>query len=64
MIEPFPDLLRPFRYLASNDEQRASQLMEALSSPDYAAVWVARGGYGLTRILDRIDPAAVLPSRW
>jgi muramoyltetrapeptide carboxypeptidase len=62
-IDAFPDLLRPFRYLASNDDQRASQLMQALSSPDHAAVWIARGGYGLTRILDRIDPAAVVPDK-
>ena len=33
--------------------------MEALSSPDYAAVWIARGGYGLTRILDRLEPERI-----
>lgn len=60
VLAPFPDLLRPVRYLASDDDQRAGQLMEALSSPDYAAVWIARGGYGLTRILDRLDPRRIL----
>jgi muramoyltetrapeptide carboxypeptidase len=60
-LVPFPDLLRPVLYLASDDDQRAEQLMEALSSPEYAAVWIARGGYGLTRILDRLDPERILP---
>ena len=58
-LVPFPELLRPVRYLASDDDQRAGQLMEALSSPDYAAVWIARGGFGLTRILERLDPALI-----
>lgn len=54
LVRPFPDLLRPWRYLAADDDHRASQLLEALTSPDYGAVWIARGGFGLTRILDRI----------
>ncbi|MEQ1567522.1 MAG: LD-carboxypeptidase [Myxococcota bacterium] len=57
----FPDLLRPHRYLASDDGHRVAQLTEALSSPEWAAVWITRGGYGLTRILERIDPARVRP---
>lgn len=63
VIEPFPDLLRPFRYLASSDDQRSADLVKALASPEHAAVWIARGGYGLTRILDRIDPLGVVPSK-
>lgn len=62
VLVPLPDLLRPHRYLASSDDQRAAQLLEALGSPDYAACWIVRGGYGLTRILHRVDPAR-LPSR-
>jgi muramoyltetrapeptide carboxypeptidase len=53
---PFPDLLRPCRYLASPDDQRVAQLTEALTSDAWAAVWIVRGGYGLTRILHRLDP--------
>jgi muramoyltetrapeptide carboxypeptidase len=56
-IELFPDLLRPFRYFASNDEQRAAQLIEALCEPSWDAVWLARGGYGLTRLLGRVEAA-------
>lgn len=54
-----PELLSPYRYLAGDDDHRVAQLAEALASPEYAAVWIARGGYGLTRILDRIDPEQV-----
>ncbi len=56
-LDVFPDLLRPFRYLASSDEQRLGQLVEALASEEHAAVWIARGGSGLTRLLPRLDPA-------
>jgi muramoyltetrapeptide carboxypeptidase len=50
-----PGMLQPDRYLAAPDIVRLRQLQHALSDPSIAAVWAARGGYGLTRILDRID---------
>ncbi|MCA9571428.1 MAG: LD-carboxypeptidase [Myxococcales bacterium] len=56
-LRPLPGLLQPHRYLAAPDDVRLAHIVEALSDPAYAAVWVARGGYGLTRILDRLDPA-------
>jgi len=58
----FPDLLRPVRYLASSDEQRASQLVEALTDPGWTAVWIARGGFGITRILHALETVE-LPAR-
>ncbi|HET9274477.1 MAG TPA: LD-carboxypeptidase [Gemmatimonadales bacterium] len=42
-------------YLAGTDEERALDLQTALSDPEIDAVWCLRGGYGVTRILDRID---------
>lgn len=54
-LVPLPGLLQPHRYLASSDDHRLEQLQSALSDPRWAAVWIARGGYGLTRILDRLD---------
>lgn len=59
---PYPGMQRPWRYLAGEDDHRAAQLVDALTSPDWAAVWIARGGYGLTRILERV-PFADLPRR-
>lgn len=61
-IEPFPDMLRPERYLAAPDDVRLEQLVEALTSPNYGAVWIARGGYGLTRLIERL-PYGELPDR-
>jgi muramoyltetrapeptide carboxypeptidase len=42
-------------YLAGQDGDRAGDLGRALADPDLKAVWLARGGYGSQRILDRID---------
>ena len=42
-------------YFAGTDEQRLADLNGALRDPDVAAIWCIRGGYGTTRILDRVD---------
>lgn len=42
-------------HLAGTDQQRVDDLNDALRDPEVRAVWIGRGGYGLTRILDRID---------
>jgi len=42
-------------HLAGTDDQRVNDLNTALADPDIRAMWVTRGGYGLTRILDRVD---------
>ncbi|AMV36535.1 LD-carboxypeptidase [Planctomyces sp. SH-PL62] len=42
-------------YLNGTDEERAAELNEALRDPEARAVFACRGGYGLTRILDRLD---------
>ena len=44
----------PFGYLAGPDEHRARALNQALAS-DADAVVCLRGGYGVLRILDRVD---------
>lgn len=43
-------------FLAGSDERRTEELREALSDPDARAIVMARGGYGLTRILPFVDP--------
>lgn len=54
-VQPFNDMLRPRRYLAAPDQHRLDQLQLALRQPHWGAIWIARGGYGITRILDRLD---------
>jgi len=44
-------------YLAGRDEERLADLQHALADPRIDAVWCLRGGYGVTRILDRLDMA-------
>lgn len=46
-------------YLAGTDEDRAADLMWAMTEPGISAVLCVRGGYGCLRILDRLDPARV-----
>ena len=43
------------RYLAGTDAERASDLMRMFETPEVRAVFVARGGYGSGRLLDRLD---------
>jgi muramoyltetrapeptide carboxypeptidase len=42
-------------YLAGTDEDRTADFNRALRDPSVRALWLARGGYGLPRILDRLD---------
>lgn len=42
-------------YLAGTDAERLEDLNRALTADDVDAVWCLRGGYGVTRILDRVD---------
>jgi muramoyltetrapeptide carboxypeptidase len=51
----YGDIYRSRGYLAGDDATRAAELMAAFSDPETSAVWCARGGYGVARLLDRID---------
>ena len=46
-------------YLAGSDQARADELNAAIHNPKVRAIFPCRGGYGLTRILDRIDYAGL-----
>jgi muramoyltetrapeptide carboxypeptidase len=46
-------------HLAGVDAQRVHDLNAAIADPDVRAVWMTRGGYGLTRIVDQIDWATL-----
>jgi muramoyltetrapeptide carboxypeptidase len=54
-IKTYADLYRGQGYLAGDDATRAEELMAAFTDPDTATVWCARGGYGVVRLLERID---------
>jgi muramoyltetrapeptide carboxypeptidase len=44
-------------FLAGSDEQRLAALLGAIADDDARAVIMGRGGYGLLRIIARLDPA-------
>lgn len=52
-------------YLSGSDAERLADLQGALSDPSIKAILCARGGYGTTRILDKLDFTAFLTSpKW
>ena len=46
-------------YLSATDEVRAQELRDMIANPDIRAIILARGGYGITRILSLLDPDAL-----
>jgi muramoyltetrapeptide carboxypeptidase len=42
-------------YLSASDDKRRRDLQDAINDPDIRAILCARGGYGVTRIVDDID---------
>jgi len=54
-IKTYGDIYRSADYLAGDDVTRAQELMDAFADRETAAVWCARGGYGVVRLLERID---------
>ncbi|HEU5059989.1 MAG TPA: LD-carboxypeptidase [Kofleriaceae bacterium] len=53
------DIDRATGYLAGSDQRRAEELNRALRDPDVRAVWLARGGYGILRLLPLLDADAL-----
>ncbi len=54
-----PGLLTRHRYLAGSDERRLGELAAALADTGAHAVFCARGGYGMMRLLPRLESLAV-----
>ncbi|MDQ3426214.1 MAG: LD-carboxypeptidase, partial [Gemmatimonadota bacterium] len=46
-------------YFAGTDQERQDDLEAALQNPELDAIWCIRGGYGTTRIVDRVDYGAL-----
>lgn len=53
------DIGRARGFLAGDDERRADELNRALRDPDVRGIIMARGGYGIMRILADLDAAAL-----
>ncbi len=53
------DLFAASRFLAGDDARRHGELARALADEEAKAIWIARGGYGATRLLPQLDVDAV-----
>jgi len=51
----FPSVMMVHGYLSGPDEVRAADVNNAFADPDIDGIFCVRGGYGVTRILDRIN---------
>lgn len=47
--------LKQSGHFAGTDNERLSDLQEAMDKPDVKMIWALRGGYGSIRIVDRLD---------
>ena len=54
-----PNVARQYGYLAGTDDERLADLNDALADDAVDGVWCLQGGFGTTRILDRVDFAAL-----
>ncbi len=54
-VKTAPNLTRRKHYLAGNDELRLQWLEHFILDPEIDAIICIRGGYGLLRIIDKID---------
>jgi muramoyltetrapeptide carboxypeptidase len=50
-----PDITSSFRYFSGPNERRIGEFLEMLKSPDIAAIFCARGGYGSGHLIPRLD---------
>jgi muramoyltetrapeptide carboxypeptidase len=48
-----------FGYLAGSDDDRIADLNWALQDRSISAIWCIRGGFGVTRVLQRVDYPAI-----
>jgi muramoyltetrapeptide carboxypeptidase len=48
------NLYKKYNQFAGNDQERETDLQEALDNPEIKAIFCARGGYGTARIIDNI----------
>jgi muramoyltetrapeptide carboxypeptidase len=53
--QTYPSVFKRFGFLGGTDEERAADLNAALNDPQTRAIWCSRGGYGMQRIVDRLE---------
>jgi len=56
----YPDAFALHGQYAGTDEQRLHDLQEAINNPELKAIFCTRGGYGIHRIIDKLDFAKLI----
>lgn len=59
-VRVHPSAHQTLGYLAGDDATRLAAIYALLDDPSVDVLWAARGGYGLHRLVDRLDPARVV----
>jgi muramoyltetrapeptide carboxypeptidase len=54
-VKPAPNLTERYGYLAGDDATRAAAIMDLWRDPEVDALFSLAGGFGVTRLLDRLD---------
>ena len=54
-VTPMPHVYGGFHQYSGSDWNRIDDLQEAINNPQYKAIVCTRGGYGCSRIVDRVD---------
>lgn len=49
------NVLNKFGVFAGTDEERLSDFQTAINHPEIKAIWALRGGYGVMRIIEKLD---------
>jgi muramoyltetrapeptide carboxypeptidase len=62
-VKRSPHVLGKWKYFSAPDAERLADLHAMAADPEVDVVMPARGGYGLSRLLDRLDYAALAASR-
>lgn len=62
---PMPHVYGTFHQYSGSDWNRIDDLQEAINNPQYKAIICTRGGYGSSRIVDKIDFSPLLENpKW
>lgn len=59
-IQIAPSVFTEVGYLAGGDQVRAAELTQAFLDPNVNAIFAARGGYGVNRMVDFVDWKAIV----
>ena len=59
-VTPMPHAYGAFHQYSGNDDDRIADLQKAINNPQFKAIICTRGGYGCSRIVDKIDFSPLL----